>query len=228
MLYQYFTTAKGSLVGVWKIEELPQDLLQLVPQYEKEFTLHIAQTVQKRQKEWLAVRCLLQAMLGNSTAPIVYENRQPFLADGSYHLSISHTTNYAALIIHVTCKVGIDIETILPRARRIKQKFLSDKELLAIENTPVNKPEKEAIIGSNFIFSLCWSAKEAVYKWYSKGDLQFNRDMIIESHSLTTALKQQKQGQLLMSFYKYKKAPLLSIHYQTIANSVLCYVEKDV
>ena len=63
-----------------------------------------------RKMEYLAVRVLLKTMLGKE-ARIGHEpSGKPFLTEGEYHVSISHTKGYVAVGLHESAQPGIDIE----------------------------------------------------------------------------------------------------------------------
>ena len=115
----------------------------------------------KRQRELIAVRVLLYCAL-NKSIPIVYDqHRKPHLADNSYHIGISHTSQWVAIILHPTKHVGIDIETIMPRVGKVRAKFLSD-----IENQSVLPNDYTTL-------TTYWCAKETAYKWYGKKEVDF-------------------------------------------------------
>ncbi|MCW3464273.1 4'-phosphopantetheinyl transferase family protein [Chitinophaga nivalis] len=96
----------------------------------------------------------------------VTDSRKPVLACDSYHFSISHCGDYAAAIVSKTGAVGIDIEEIKEKIEWVSHKFLSPEEqgFMDLRETLAHK-------------SICWSAKEAMYKWYGKGGVDFKADM---------------------------------------------------
>ena len=64
--------------------------------------------------------------------------------------------------------VGIDVERISHRAKKIKNYFLRDEELVLLGE------ENEALI-------LAWSAKESIFKWYGKQNLGYKSQLCIRS-----------------------------------------------
>ena len=85
-----------------------------------------------------------------------------------YHFSISHCGDFAAAIISEDKVVGIDVELIQPKIEFIKHKFLSEREqtLLPALNAQ--------------LLTLLWSCKEAVYKWYGRGGVDFKSHIVIK------------------------------------------------
>lgn len=115
----------------------------------------------KRQRELIAVRVLLRCALNKEVSILYDQHRKPHLADNSYHIGISHTSEWVAIILHPTKQVGIDIETIMPRVGKIRSKFLS-----TIENQSVLPNDYTTL-------TTYWCAKEAAYKWYGKKEVDF-------------------------------------------------------
>lgn len=72
-----------------------------------------------RQLEYLAVRVLLRAVCGEEKHISHYSSGKPFLTDGSFHITISHTRGYVAVGLHATYEVGVDIEYISNRVRKV-------------------------------------------------------------------------------------------------------------
>lgn len=54
--------------------------------------------------------------------------REAISADGSAHISISHTNGYVAVALHPTEEVGIDIERYGVRVRRVVSRFVRPDE----------------------------------------------------------------------------------------------------
>lgn len=108
---------------------------------------------EKRRKEWLATRVVLRKMLGDD-ASIVYDAAgKPSIVRSDKSISISHSGNYVAVAVHSSSEVGIDIELISSSVERVRARFMSHDEEVAIDKCN----EKVALL-------LHWSAKEAFYK----------------------------------------------------------------
>ena len=123
-----------------------------------------------RKQQLIGARYLLQKLIGDS-APNIIENSihgKPHIKGSDLEISISHTKEYIALILSKDKKVGIDIEILDPRIKRIENKFLRDDEREFIN--PDQYLEQLYII---------WSAKETLFKIYEKGGLIFKENLIV-------------------------------------------------
>lgn len=137
--------------AVWQRTETDDELRRMFPAgglYLREtdaFRAHPA-----RLSERLAVRALMLACWGTEHPVAYLPGGAPCLADGRYHISISHTGRYAALCWHPSLPAGIDIELIRPKALRLAPRFMHPSE--RAEGDPLT------------VAVLHWSAKETLYK----------------------------------------------------------------
>ena len=157
--------------ALWRIEEEATDLysqLQL-DQQEKDFVESLSNG--KRHLHWLGTRVLLRKMLHTDEYIDckVDEHGKPYLVNLPYHISLSHSFDYAAVMISKTHKVGIDIEQIKQKVERIANKFMRKEELKFI-----NGPQK---IEQLYV---CWCAKEAVYKCNGQKEVSFADNIFLE------------------------------------------------
>jgi 4'-phosphopantetheinyl transferase len=157
--------------ALWKIEEQADDLynqLQL-NEHEKAFVEQLSHC--KRHLHWLGTRVLLRKML-NTDEYIdckVDEHGKPYLVDLPYHISLSHSFDYAAVMISKIRPVGIDIEQIKGKVERIAHKFM--------------RPEEMAFISDQHKIQqlyVCWCAKEAVYKCHGQKEVSFADNIALE------------------------------------------------
>lgn len=162
--------------ALWKIEEKAEDLynqLQL-DEGEKIFIEQISNG--KRHLHWLGTRVLLRKMLltDEYIDCKVDPHGKPYLVSLPYHISFSHSFDYAAVMISKKAPVGIDIENVKEKVERIAHKFLSPNELAAIE--PANK------IAQLYV---CWCAKEAIYKCYGQKAVSFLDNIALQPFTFT-------------------------------------------
>jgi len=154
--------------ALWQIEEQAEDLysqLQLNDE-EKAFVQTISNG--KRHLHWLGTRVLLRTML-DTTEYIdckVDEHGKPYLVSLPYHISLSHSFDYAAVMISRKSPVGIDIEQVKEKVERIAARFLSPDELAFID-------EQQKI---DHLYA-CWCAKEAIYKCHGQKEVSFMDDI---------------------------------------------------
>lgn len=168
MLLEQTTSAHGTQIGIWKIEEPEEEFLQLFD--DKESVLRQIEQVSNPVKrcEKLAVRALLKTLTGEEKRIIYMPSGKPALSDRSFNISISHTKGYAAVALNRHKKTGIDIEAVSNRACRINHRFMSIKEREALDKS------NEAVVSL-----LNWSAKETVYKLMSKEGVDFQKEIFI-------------------------------------------------
>lgn len=196
-----------TILGVWKIEETEAQLLAglQLKQHELEVIESLGNT--KRALHWLSTRVLLRTML--NTADYIDckmdDHGKPYLVNSDTHISLSHSYDYAAVIIGKEQKVGVDIELIKMKIKSIKHKFLSDVELA----------QKQIGDNTNGLY-VCWCAKEAIYKWHGKKGLEFKRDIHIKPFKLKdegalTALVELPEGtkELQVNYFKTKDGYML-------------------
>jgi phosphopantetheinyl transferase len=155
-------------LGVWKIEETEEFFLGNVP-------VHRNVTHPHKRLQHLAGRFLLQYLFPDFPFELIQiaDTRKPFLPDEQYHFSISHCGDYAAAIVSRKNRVGVDIEIPVEKIGRIMHKFLSAKEHGTFNLIPgVETGQAQTTFEQP---TLLWSAKEAVFKWYSNGGVDFRR-----------------------------------------------------
>lgn len=104
----------------------------------------------------------------------VTETGKPYIPDYENSFSLSHSSNYAAAFISHSPNCGFDIELPGKKISSIRDKFISPNEYQNVVGTL----RQFFPAASDFIFyGICWSAKEAIYKWLGKRDLDFRKGM---------------------------------------------------
>jgi len=199
-----------TILSVWKIEETEEALfsgLQL-KQHELDFVASLKGS--KRLLQWLSTRLLLRRML--NTADYIDcrmdEHGKPYLVNSEYSISISHSYDYASVMIGKNRDVGVDIEKIKTKVHLIQHKFLSAREL---EQLNV-KDDTQGLY-------VCWCVKEAVYKWYGKKGLEFRKHIHIQPFEL------KDDGELTVLVDLPEGIRTLTVHYfNTIEGYMLGYV----
>lgn len=196
-----------TMLSVWKIEETEEQLLSGLQLKQHELDLIATLSNGKRALHWLSTRLLLRTML--NTADYIDcqmdEHGKPFLVNSDVHISLSHSYDYAAVIISKDKKVGVDIELIKMKIKSIKHKFLSDIELA----------QKQIGDNTDGLY-VCWCAKEAIYKWYGKKGLEFKQHIHIKPFKLKSegdlnALVELPEGskELTVNYFKTKDGYML-------------------
>lgn len=173
-LYRIQQIFPSVFLGIWKIEESPEELKaqQSLTIPEELYFSGIKNEV--RKKHWLSYRLILKNMPG-AKGPFFYdEYGKPFLREPKNYVSISHSGIFSVLIFSTARPVGIDIEKMTTRIERIREKFLSQAELNEIGK--INQLEKLYVY---------WGAKETLYKIHGKPDVDFIHDIAIKPFEYT-------------------------------------------
>jgi 4'-phosphopantetheinyl transferase len=121
------------LFGVWKIEETSDELLSMLALRSEYLPFLQNIKTEKRRQEWLASRVLLKELSGSELLIAYHEDGAPYLPDSAYHLSISHTNGYAAVLLQEQPAAGIDIEYYSTRILKIRSRFMSPEEDASVE-----------------------------------------------------------------------------------------------
>ncbi len=164
-------------IGVWHITETDIFFLQHV-------SLQRSITHPHKRLQHLAGRYLLKILFPDFPLPLILiaDTRKPFLENEAFHFSISHCGDFAAAIVSTKNRVGADIEIPHNKIEKIKHKFLSAKELDIVCAGDYK---------NHLMLTTAWSIKEAMFKWYGRGSVNFIKDMQINKitrvHHIFTA-----------------------------------------
>ena len=159
---------------------------------------------------WLAVRRALNSLFSQDiTECLKDEHGKPFVKGFDGYISLSHSNEYAAAISHPNNAVGVDIEIVQPKIKRIKQKFMTDKELLFIRD----EHEIEQLYA-------CWCAKESIFKWQGRKGISLKQNIDI------VPFEYQDKGSLQAYLNTSDSSQLLTVEYQKMEVYFLAYVSN--
>ena len=198
----------NTFIGIWEITENVNRLLLNIKLSAEEKACFNQFKVDVRRKQWLAYRHVIRELLKAESVEIVYDKSGKPRARGFKHyISISHSGDYAVVIISESQPVGIDIEQISKRITKVKNRFLSDGEL-------------NSVSGNDELEKCCiyWCAKEALYKLYGKEKLDFKENILIEPFSNNTEVSFTG----IISNKEIRKE--YNLYYQKIRDYFLVYV----
>ena len=156
----------GVSLGLWQMDESPEQLFDLYPHLlPYRSSLDDKYKNDGRKLEFLAIRALMYEMLRvNGASKGLLSHAGDFTHNGQgkplfrgYHVSISHTKGYAALILSKKSEVAVDIEYMSDRVERIASKFL-------------RKDERADSLDAKLVH---WCAKETVFELFSEENLLF-------------------------------------------------------
>jgi len=151
--------------GIWKITE-SEDALRVILGKQMDTPFSSA----AKRIEFLAVRALAKTLAIDPFAIRYESSGKPFIMGQSYHISISHTKGYAALLISDLPLTGIDIESKSDRVLRIRSKFMHPEE----ERQLSGQKENESIA-----LLIHWSAKESIFKAIPDTGVDFIKELRI-------------------------------------------------
>lgn len=208
LFYQHNINATTKL-AIWKIEE-PEDFFLLKVPLQRDIT-HPHKRLQH-----LAGRYLLQYLFPDFPYDemLIADTRKPYLPYEQYHFSISHSGNYAAAIVSSSQRVGIDIE--IPRATvlKIAHKFLSQNERNEFQVS------SELTFYNLQLLTLLWCTKEAMFKWWGWGEVDFSEMLQINYFDL------HDEGSIQAQFVKGDMNESLELFYKQFQEISLTYVAK--
>jgi 4'-phosphopantetheinyl transferase len=165
-----------SILGVWKIEEELDTLLEMVSLDDDEKKRYKEFSSTSRKLEFLSVRALLSELIGKEATIVYNKNNKPFIKDGSRFISISHSHKLTAILLSTNEKVGIDLEYMSSNIAAIALKFLNVKE--KITRNPDNR---------KYHLYIHWCAKEALYKICDKEGISIRKNITIEPFEVKDA-----------------------------------------
>lgn len=197
MPLQVLSHQNDLLIGLWQIKENEFQNTSSLSGAAAALSVH-----PRRRAQWMAARQALNTLLGQEVEVYQDENGKPWLKDQSGFISLSHSGDFAAVAFHPVQAVGIDLEELDERLIRLSQKFV--------------RPEEESILqhlGDLNGSGLIWSAKESLFKWYGKGQVDFKKHLLIEL----------KDHQLFGHIQKDDCMVQIAIHYHFFANYVITW-----
>jgi 4'-phosphopantetheinyl transferase len=199
-----------SILGVWKIEEDIEALLELVVLDNDEKKKFKGFSSNSRKLEFLSVRALLSELIGKDARIVYNKNNKPFLKDGSRFISISHSHKLTAILLSTNEKVGIDLEYMSTNIAAIAFKFLNRKE-------KVTKEQEER----KYHLYIHWCAKEALYKICDKEGISIRKNLTIEPFQVKDA------GEIKGHVHTDKINESFDLYYSKYDNYAIVWTKKN-
>ena len=197
---------------VWRLTETEEVLREMLPASADFGELSTISHPQKK-REWMAGRIVLAHIVAEAGEEFKGtwkdEHGKPFLIGSKQHVSITHTLDYVAAVLHPTLAVGIDMEKKNDKLLRTARKYLNESELLEAQDS---------------LSKLCmyWCGKEALFKLNGRNKVSFKENINLESFTEESNLM---QGTLHDSGRTLKA----SLHIQWLGEYCLVVaIEKDV
>lgn len=196
--------------AIWKIEESADDLLSKLQLSRSERAFLERLNKGKRTLNWLGTRVLLRSMLdapGYIDCPSD-ENGKPYLVNFPHKISLSHSFDYAAVMLSTQHEVGIDMELVKPKIELIANKFMQEGELTQLS---VDQYIEQLYV--------CWCAKEAVYKLQGKKGVSFKDNIWIDPFSYNS-----NGGYITAHLNGPYQNTTYTVHYERFQEYMLGYV----
>lgn len=195
-------------IGVWKLNETDKELFEQSSLCAADLELFTQFSAERRKKEFLATRLVLKQLL-NTETEIIYEDStgKPSLRDNSYNISISHSADFAAVMVSDK-KIGIDIEQTTRRIDRIASRFLHPDEQSFIAKMKANQQEARVLL---------WAAKEAIFKCSDFQGIEFNQQIILEP------FRMKAEGEFYGSLFHSGQKEHYLLNYSFFENNVMVY-----
>lgn len=187
--------SSSAVLGLWKIEGNEQAICLENPFLEPYLQeLRKRYSYEPRRMEKLSVMALLHEIAPDA-GPVTHNASGKPLLSG-YHVSISHTLGYAAVILSKKENVAVDIEYQSERVKKIASRFL-------------RHDEKADDVGTMLLH---WCAKETVYKYFSEDDLRFSEMRV--SNIMQTFCKVEN----------LKNGSSVNVNYKSTGDYMLAYI----
>jgi 4'-phosphopantetheinyl transferase EntD len=160
----------------------------------------------QKRAEFLASRFALSHLVPNYN--LSYEDRRPDLDSGE-HVSLTHCTKYGGAMYCQNKRVGLDVELHRPELTKISRKF-------------VRIDEKHFIIPGEelFYYQILWSAKEALFKLWKKGNVSFKEDLKIERFEVV------EEGETHAQIFK-SEIIKCKVHFSVLDGAYLVYAIEE-
>ena len=198
----------GGLLSVWQITESSDELLSFFNAEEIADPAFQKFTYEKRKCEWLATRALLKQMISSPFQISYTESGKPLLNDPVYaHISISHSRDFVAVLIHKQLDIGIDIESMDRNYAPIRKRYLSEIELEHVNESPL-------------LQCIYWCAKEAVFKLVKEEGVDFRKQIEIVAFD-------PQQNTFLARFVSGNQQRIYHLQHTTFNEHCMVWVYSD-
>lgn len=195
--------------GIWEITETFETLCSMLPNhdYHQSYAKENFKS-SKRQLEYIVTRVLLTVLCDKKTEIGYYLSGRPYLKGSKINISISHTSNYVAVLLSDSYVPGIDIELIADKVQRLKSRIIG----------PLEYAETTVDILTH------WCAKETAFKILDLKGLDFIENMTVETRVNEASGKNTNPSVYTLRYnLNDGTGGLLEITRYTYANFVMTY-----
>lgn len=201
---------ENTLIGIWHMSEPSGELAETLQWTESELQEFRKYSSEKRKREFLSVRLLLDKMQMKPSRICYDQDGKPFLKGDHRNISISHSGNLVTLILSDT-KIGIDAEQRGRDISHISGRFLSEEELLWTSESE----------DPGLAMLYCWCCKESIYKLMGIKNLQFKNSIRINP----VKLKDLGEGKAIC--IRENKHISFRIHYFMMEDNLITWCREE-
>lgn len=197
--------SENAILGLWHITETVEALLKMSDLSLADMDIYQTKKNDKRKKEWLACRNLLNKIFQKKVNVHYSQNGKPHLEENNYHISMSHSGEYSCVYTDHINPVGVDIQKLKRSIQKGIDFYINETERRWIE------PE------DNLMLHIIWSVKESVFKYCGINELDMKKDIILSS------FKSNQNGMIEVSILNHDFKNKLLINYVTFDDYILTY-----
>lgn len=201
---------EGVGVAFWRLTETADELYSIASDFISTGELSVYQSFKndRRRREWLATRILLNEMLGSYPGIDYDSNGAPHLkGDAHINISVSHADGLVAVSMSQKNHVGIDVERVTNRVLRIKDKFLTPDEY------DINSPNILQLL------YIQWCAKEAMYKACNVAHYDYQNTYTLPGFKFDGKMPGSAIGRVILDDGSSKN---LNVRYFEVDGCVVC------
>ena len=197
--------------GLWHITENLDELVETLDLNDIDVSYLDKIGHDKKKKEFLASRIVIKQLLTYYDKPykgiIKDDILKPYLVGHKYHVSLSHSHDFASAVIHPGKKTAIDIELISKKLLLIAPKFLNPAEAAFCQDD-LNK------------ITLLWCAKETLYKVFHGRGLIFKENLFVTGFPEGNDGLMETEIRLGSQTWKYR------MHYMILNGYAITFIEE--
>lgn len=190
-------------LGLWQISETTDALLETLILTNDEEKVLLNKRSERKKKEWLATRNLLQTILTHNAGLSYDVHGKPYLENSEAHISISHSAGYAVVYIDSRKPVGIDIQKLKPDISKGVDFYINETELNSFDTT------------DNIMLHIIWSAKESIFKYLGNHRLDFKEDVTL------LPFTRNQSGTIQVNILHYGQKQRINVAYEQLDDYIL-------
>lgn len=199
---------KGACFAIWRVDETAEVLRSMLTSsifpYDEELA---GLKAESRKLEYLAVRVLLSVLCKQEKQIMHLPSGKPYLVDGSFHITISHTRGYVAVGLHPHQEVGIDIEYMSERVCKVVKHFMYPEEFNEATDTAY--------------LLIHWSAKETMYKMLGVENVDFLKQLRVYPFQL------QPEGVCEGQEFRTSRMIRFDLHYEVCSDFICTWCVSE-